>query len=298
MSLSTTHCFPHKPGLSFTRFVMVSALAGLSITAAVQSVEAASFLTGKSNGMKKCVRAILGGYEVKRVNVHGHHFNCKPLVRKTSSSGGQYRHIWLSHSQRGKDDQVYFIFYVDSLNRVRPNLVKRRINKGISIGSLAVEFQGPANMPDVVDYAFYAEQARSIRPAKVDNWKTAASQIATVVIAELGNPDNRGTAPKQVSCDLPTFYEHDNFRGRRYRLGGSQPNFHKVMVNGKHMGDVISSMCVPRGCKITAYSLPNYSGFKYEFNGPRAFEDLKRQKVANGQRLNWGDMISSVRVSR
>ena len=58
---------------------MVGALAGLSIAAAAQSVDAASFVDGKSKGMTKCVRAILGGYEVKRVNVHGHHFNCKPM---------------------------------------------------------------------------------------------------------------------------------------------------------------------------------------------------------------------------
>jgi len=284
-----------RPG----RLAMAGVLAGLSLAAAAPAA-AESFLDGKSRGMTKCVRAILGGYETKKVNVHGHHFNCKPLLRKIDSRGGLYRQIWLSHAQRGKDDQIYSIFYVNSLNVIVPNSLRFRIRKGVSIKTFkpGFEFRGPSNLPDVLDYDVYARSARAMRPVKVDDWEHAARQIATVVIAELGNPDNRGTAPKQVTCTLPTFYEHDNFRGRSYSLGGSQPNFHKVVVSGKHMGDVISSMCLPRGWKVTAYTLPDYKGISYDFSGPRAYEDLQRQHAANGQRLNWGDKISSVRVSR
>ena len=291
--------FPATAAARLARLAILGAVAGLTLAAAPQQAEARSFLEGQSNGMRKCVRAILGGYEVKRVNVHGHHFNCKPMARG-SARWPNRRQIWLSHSQRGPDDQVLFNFEVNSLNEIDGGRPYYRIIRGISVKSfgsiIKPEFHGPPGLP--ADYDYYAEQARRVSPVEVKRWQVAAIQILTVALAEFGNPDSRGTAPRQVDCELPTFWEHDNFRGRSYKLGGSQPNFHKVIVGGKPFGDVISSMCVPRGWTVTAYTDTGYRGISRTFGGPRELEDLKRQPAGNGGRLNWGDVISSVRVSR
>lgn len=300
MTRSTQPTNGKYPIQNIARLTLAAAVTCLGLGISAQSAEASSILEGKSRGMTKCVRAILGGYEVKKVNVHGHHFNCKPML-SSNNSRGSFRHVYLSHSQRGIDDQVWINFEVNSLNVIVPNTAKFQIYRGLSVKSLdrlRFKFKGPSNPPAIADYAFFAKRAREMRPVEVDNWQQVARQIMAVVIAEVGNPENRGTAPRQVDCSLPTFYEHDNFRGRSYRLGGSQPNFHKVIVGGKHMGDVISSMCLPRGWRVTVYMLPNYQGPSYDFAGPGEYADLQRQPVGNGRRLAWGDKISSVRVTR
>ncbi len=299
MNSIATLSFPAPSAAGIVRLAMAGVVAGLGLVAAPQAAEARSFLDGKSRGMQKCVRAILGGYEVKRVNVHGHHFNCKPMARG-SARWPNRRQIWLSHSQRGPDDQVLFNFEVNSLNEIDGNRPYYRIIRGVSVKSFGAiikpEFHGPPGLP--ADYDHYAEQARRVSPVEVRRWQVAAIQILTVALAELGNPDRRGTAPRQVDCELPTFWEHDNFRGRSYKLGGSQPDFGRVIVGGKPFDDVISSMCVPRGWTVTAYSQAGYRGFTYTFGGPREYEDLKRQPAGEGARLNWGDLITSVRVSK
>jgi len=299
MNSIATLPFPAPSAAGIARLAMAGVVAGLGLAAAPQAAEARSFLEGQSAGMQKCVRAILGGYEVRRVNVHGHHFNCKPMPRGSNSYPNR-RQIWLSHSQRGRDDQVLFNFEVNSRNEIDGDRTYYRVLRGVSVHTLGSivhpKFRGPPGLP--ADYAYYAEAARKVSPIEVREWRSAAIQILTVAVAELGNPDRRGTAPRQVDCEFPTFWEHDNFRGRSYSLGGSQPNFHKVIVGGKPFDDVISSMCVPRGWTVTAYSQAGYRGFTYTFGGPREYEDLKRQPAGNGGRLNWGDLITSVRVSR
>lgn len=293
--------------------IAAALLAGIGFAAATTPVSADSFLEGKSNGMRKCVNAILGGYEVKGVNVHGHHFNCKPMSR-SSSDGVNYRGILLSHDQLGIDDQYYVKFHVNSLNVVLPNAVWVHVAKGLSLDTTGVkhllwtnattvwldlgllEFEGPSAYN--YTYENIAAWARAIQPREVDEWRTAAAQIFTVAIAEHGNPENRGTAPAQVSCSMPIFYEHDNYHGRSYKLSASQPNMFRVYVQNRHMGNRVSSLCVPRGWVATVYDFDDYEGASLRITGPRQYEDLERQRGSNGARLNWGDRISSISVTK
>lgn len=278
-------------------------LAGIAtaIVAAATPAPAASFVDGKSKGMTKCVRAMLGGYKIKKVNVHGHHFHCHPLY---SGSGGE-RTIRLTHSQFGKDDEVFYYFTVNSLNVIQADTLRRRVIRGIALKNIGkmlppYKFKGPPGAPIPQNYDDFARYAHAIRPVKVRGWRTVAKQISSVVIAELGNPDNRGFAggkAGRVNCYLPVFYEHDNFAGRGYIARQTQSNLHKVKVSGKHMGDLFSSMCVPRGWEVTVYENPGFKGKSFRFSGPQSVEDLKRQKVS-GKQMNWGDKISSVRVRR
>lgn len=279
------------------------ALAGIAtaLVAAATPAPAASFVDGKSKGMTKCVRAILGGYKIKEVNVHGHHFHCHPLY---SGADGQ-RVLRLTHSQFGKDDEVFYYFTANSLNVIQANTLRRREIRGIALRNIGkilppYKFKGPPGQPIAQEYDGFVRDARAIRPVNVKEWRFVAKQISSVIIAELGNPDNRGVAggkAGRVNCDLPVFYEHDNFRGRGFIARQSQSNLHKVKVSGKHMGDLFSSMCVPRGWEVTVYADPGFKGKSFRFSGPQSFEDLKRQKVS-GKKMNWGDVISSVRVRR
>lgn len=170
----------------FAALAVSALISGMGIAASTGSSSADIFLDGQSRGMNKCVRAILGGYEVKKVNVHGHHFNCKPLRRWDS----QRRTLWLSHAQFGSDDQFVVTFRVNrsgALEIIQANSAKGHINRGkINLSRLRLKFRGPSNPGGNQNYGFYANRARAIRPENRDNWRTVAWQIATIVIAQIG----------------------------------------------------------------------------------------------------------------
>lgn len=101
-----------------------------------------------------------------------------------------------------------------------------------------------------------------------------------------------------MNCSLPTVYEHDNYRGRSYKLSASQPDMFRVYGQNHRMGNRVSSICVPRGWVATVYDYVDYKGASLRMTGPRQYEDLERQRGSNGARLNWGDRISSIRLTR
>jgi hypothetical protein len=170
----------------FAALAVSALISGMGIAASTGNASADIFLDGQSSGMNKCVRAILGGYEVKKVKVHGHHFNCKPLRRWDS----ERRTLWLSHAQFGSDDQFVVTFRVNrsgALEIIQVNSAKTHIRRGkINLSRLRAHFRGPSNPASNRNYGYYANRARAIRPVKRDSWRTVARQIATIVIAQIG----------------------------------------------------------------------------------------------------------------
>lgn len=180
------------------RLAMAAAvlLAGVAATPAAAN----DFLAGKSNGLVKCVRGVLGGGEVRHVKVMGHHFHCKPLAKGRDGK----RVIWLTHEQFGRDDNIQFRFRVDPWNKIVTDSLKVRINKGISIHSFlpSFDFTGPSNYGRR-DYDAYAKVARQIGNRKVKKWETAASAVATVAIAQLAaGPLARHTAGQGYAASI------------------------------------------------------------------------------------------------
>lgn len=152
---------------------------------------AQQYLDGQSNGMNRCVRAILRGYMVKRVNVHGNHFNCYPLRRFEEGR----RVISLHNNRRFRVDHVFTVNF--QVNRVGPreyirnNSARVRIIHAKDLIDIVppYEFEGPRGRArGARDYDFYVRRARQIRPREEDDWVVVASQIATIVIATLGEP--------------------------------------------------------------------------------------------------------------
>lgn len=268
--------------------ILVAAFATISTLGSTAFAE--DYIAGQNPGLQKCARAILGGYEVKGVSVFNHKFNCKGMNRL---GRGQHR-VHLSHAQVGPDDQLYYFFQADSKNVYKPGTLARLVAKGVSLKNLPhFKFKGMPGGPTLsadtyAGYAKFARDSRRFRSAKTQ-WELVPQYIMAVVIAEYGNPENRGTAPRQVGCDRPTFYVHDNFSGAAVRFGTQpDPDLHD---KGGRFADSISSVCVPAGWVVRAFEHKVYKGKMLEIVGPKQYEDLKRQ-------LGWGDRISSIAAFR
>ena len=243
-------------------------------------------------GLKKCTRAILGGYEVQDVRVFGWDFNCKPIQHRSGKSGW----VWLSHTQIGVDDQIFFKFELDSRDQYIANSLRYNVWAGRGpftiprvIAALAklpwTKFIGGRPWPQ--NYAAFVTATLGVRnKSKPRDWERSAGDIIIAVIAELGNPERRGVALPPVPCRRPTVYAYDNYRGLPLRVLESIADIHRI-----NFGDNISSICVPRGWILTAYEHRNYKGKSLVVGGPYRFEDLKRQR-------GFGDKISSIRVTR
>ena len=271
------------------KLTIAGLVAGIGTTAVTSTANAENFIGGQTYGIRKCARAVLHGYEVKGVSVRGHKFNCKGMARFKSG----WRWVQLSHAQRGIDDQINFVFQVNSNNVFLKDTLKESTDKGFSMQSIknaiVPHFDGVSG--PVRTYGEFVSYARNLKTRKGNNkrWKYSAQNVIAVVIAELGNPENRGTAPRGVPCDLPTVYVHDNYTGSKLRLNtGPDPDLHD---KGGKFADSISSICVPRGWVVRAFEHKVYKGKKLEIIGPKRYEDLKRQ-------IGWGDRISSISAFR
>ena len=288
----TSFCRLSAPHLAMAAAVFAAGMASEPTPASAQD-----FLTGKSIAMKRCVRAILDGYEVRKVKVHGHHFHCKPLGRGTRPNG---RSLVLVHDRFGTDDVMHFKYRVDGLNRYVQRSLE--VNRSLAalprvLGMFKPDFNGPFGPP--ATYEGYRDFALNLRPRKVKNWKTAAFHIHIMVVAELANRRTDTFAPLRARCNRPIFYEHDNYRGEAIRLTASARDLDRVVVNGKKMGNRLSSMCLPAGWRARVYLGRDFQGGNFTFTGPVEISDLQRQKVPGGRRrLNWGDAISSIELTR
>ncbi len=168
--------------LNINRLALAAMLATLCALSAGSAANAQGFLDHRSNGMQKCVRAILFGVKTaKGVNVHGHHFHCKPIVRGIAGR----RVVRLSHDQFGKDDQITYSFRVDRRGRYIRDTLNVKVSKGVRIGSFWIDWGGPSNFSGMT-YHDIASRVTGIKPVKVKRWQTASNQIAFVVLAQLG----------------------------------------------------------------------------------------------------------------
>lgn len=177
----------------------LSLCSGLTAAALVASfgfmgtpASAQQFLAGQSRGMNRCVKAILGGYTVNRVNVHGHHFNCYPLRRGDQGK----RAIKLENNRRLRADQTYWVNFVvnrvGSREYIRNNSARvTTVNVKDIIGifsQLPYRFHGASAYFGPRDYDSYVRGAREVRPREEEYWDVVARQIVTIVIATLGEP--------------------------------------------------------------------------------------------------------------
>lgn len=173
------------------RLAAAAFVAGLNLGVAGTQASAQQFLIGQSEGMNRCVRAILRGYTVKRVDVHGHHFNCKPLRRLEDGR----RVISISNNRRLRHDHWFSVSFrvnrVGEREYIRNNSARFGILRSIDLIDFVppFEFTGPPGRTSGArDYDFYVRRAREIRPREQRSWEVVAKQIATIVIATLGEP--------------------------------------------------------------------------------------------------------------
>jgi len=268
-----------------TKIAALALISGVAVSGMANIANAKSFLHGQNSGLQKCIRAVLGGYDLKHVEMFGRKYNCKAL--RIYKNG--WRRIQISHHRRlGQDDQIYVDFRIDSKNVLVPNSVKLHKDRGLSVQTTLDDFRGAARMPG--NYQAMATRANSLRQIRNTNWEDPPRFVGIVAIAELGNPENRGTAPRQVNCEVPTFHAYDNFGGRAYTAGrGEYSNIHKDN-RFRGLGDAMSSLCVPRGFVVHFYEHDTFRGKMWEVVGGKEFYDLGRQKK------DFQDRISSFKV--
>ncbi len=298
IAIVETHRPRRSNGLHRLVFALLLAGAGMSVTF---TGSAANSFSDKSYGLARCARAVLHHYKVEHVRVHGHHFHCFPLREFQAGR----RAVLLSHNLRlRQDDQISYVFGVNSLGRYiagslntsvhtrvnLPRITRRRLALFLGHPEFTFpwfEFKGAAKPGPPPTYNDFAERFSMLgRNVRRPDWQSSAKDILASVIAELGTPPRQDT-----DCDLPTFYENDNFTGRSFRLSVPQPDLKRITVGGAHMGDRISSLCLPRGWEASTFEHDHYKGTRRVFRGPVEFEDLERRN-----RLRWGDKISSIRV--
>lgn len=122
---------------------------------------------------------------------------------------------------------------------------------------------------------------RSRIPGVIINPNDVLSPLDIAGINRLYPPNDCGS--------VPLLFENDNKRGKQVSLQFSQLDLHTLGI-----GDAASSICVPMGWAVDLFENTNFSGAELHVVGPAEFTDLKRQ-MPDGR--NWGDTISSARVS-
>ena len=267
------------------RIAAIALATGIAISGTGEPASARSFLDGQNSGLQKCVRAVMGGYSLRHVEMFGRKYNCKAMQIKKDG----WRRIQISHHRRlGRDDQFYVDFRIDSKNVVIPGSIKGGMKVGVSVQTVLGGFHGSALWPTT--YAGVAAEANKARQSRNPGWETPPRFVVTIVIAELGNPENRGTAPRQVSCKVPTFHAYDNFAGRAYTAKrGEYANIHKDK-RFQGLGDAMSSLCVPPGFVVHFFEHDTFRGRMWEVVGGKEYYDLGRQKK------DFQDRISSFKV--
>lgn len=208
--------------------VFVAGLCTQVLTASAQS-----FLDEASSGMTQCVNHILNGRgAIRKVDVHGHQFNCRRMAAK-SNARGNFRQILLERSRFGLDDAYVVNFRVDGRNMIVPGTLRIRTTNGFSTRTLLAAwhvsilatntaianfaarydthtrgFPGPSAYR-FMSYEQVADLARAVPPVETKKWETAAFEVALITIAEHGRSSPRPprvTAAKthlQRETDLP-----------------------------------------------------------------------------------------------
>ena len=100
------------------------------------------------------------------------------------------------------------------------------------------------------------------------------------------------------ACNRPTFYESENFRGKRFALGMSVPKLSKVTVDGTRMWTRVSSLCVPKGWTVSLFDGDDYKGRAHHLRGPAVIDDLGRVKRDNGYYTDMDNKARSIRINR
>jgi hypothetical protein len=139
------------------------------------------------------------------------------------------------------------------------------------------------------DSAFRSDALTLSGPTSVANLKLDRPQdedwgdaVSSARITSGGQP--------QFSCTTPALFEHDRYRGERYDIPRDYADLH-----GFRRGDRASSACVPPEWELTLFEHANYRGRRLVLPANTLVEDLHRT-APDG--WNWGDKISSVRVTR
>ncbi len=125
------------------------------------------------------------------------------------------------------------------------------------------------------------------------NWGDRVSSLQVVQGAPQ-TPSPQPPPPQssalQVPCsDRPVIYADNNFQGRSLIITSSVADLHSL-----EMGDVVSSVCIPAGWQVDFYEDAGFRGRMLRLT-TGSIADLNR---ARPDGTDWGDRISSVRVSR
>jgi len=234
-----------------------------------------------ATNLEKCLSAVFGTSERKRLKIYGHHFNCKPIKIKNNSYSGR-----LSHNVKWDfDEQMDYKFKLKSdgsLDIASFKLDLKFTKKGKwarkGIGYIA----GKAGVKDEISVLVNKAKKR-LR----GDWKSAGNATIAHII-ERASLQQKSVS--HVSCKTPTLWQHPNFGGKKLITRRPNRNMH-----ANKFGDITSSACVPKGWAIRIYEHKNLKGKSVFLEGPAKIANLRGHKV-NGKHFD--NRASSINVVR
>lgn len=193
--------------------------------------------------------------------------------------------LWHEQSRRDRDTNVEVLF--DNILAGEEHNFEKHIDDGLDFG--------PYDTTSIMHYRSTAFARRD--PLTGAELTTIRSRIPGVDIAPGDRLSRRDIAginrlyPPNDCGRVPLLFQHDSRRGRQVSLQFSQRDLH---IPSLGLGDQASSICVPMGWTVDLFENVNFGGSMLQLVGPAEINDLKREMP---QGRDWGDTISSVRVS-
>ena len=196
--------------------------------------------------MAEAVQTALVGPERKKLKIYDHEFNVKPAEAQKQNNrlvvNGQISH----HLAWRPDDQVYYIITIED---AAIKDIRRDIDRGGwapiagPIAATVGAYFGVKIPPDKVE-----DIGRALGRLVDGTWETVA-ELITVNIAT-------AFQQKELLALSPAVYEHSEYRGRCQILDVGRYDVGKLSFGN----DMISSVKVPQGWKVTLYQHAGFRG--------------------------------------
>ncbi len=258
--------------LTIMKFVLLVIF--VSSTVFVQPSHAAT-------NLEKCLGAVFGSAEKKRLKIYGNHFNCKPIITKGNSYSGR-----LSHNVKWSfDEQMDYKFKLKpdgSLDVASFSVDIKFTKKGKWMRKGIGYIAGKTGYKDEIS-ALVNKAKKSLR----GDWKSAGNATIASIIERASLQKKRAN---KVTCKKPTFWKNAIFRGKKLIVKKTNRNMHSTKF-----GDTASSVCVPKGWAIRMYENKNLKGKSIYLAGPAKIVNLRHSKVKG---KHFDNRISSVNVVR
>lgn len=234
-----------------------------------------------ASNLERCLGAVFGSAERKRLKIYRHHFNCKPIKVKNNTYSGR-----LSHNVKWDfDEQMDYKFKLkpDGKLDIASFSVDIKFTKKGKWARKGISYiAGKTGYKDEISTLVNKAKKR-IR----GDWKSAGNATIAHIIERAALQQKRAS---RISCNAPTLWQHASFSGKKLITKKPNRNMHS-----KKFGDITSSACVPKGWAIRIYENRNLKGNSVFLEGPAKIVNLRDHNVKG---KHFDNRVSSINVVR